>query len=140
MTLAVTAPSLTDVYDISHGIIGGNGRIRQLRSSVAFSCKNPVLFGAAGRAAHRPKMFFCTKSRMFFRQYQCCSTPSSQIYMCTVSFGNFYPKNAGLITSACVGAFDASSVIFVILATVMTYFSFDEVFWGYGCVPAILCV
>ncbi|CAD7940933.1 unnamed protein product [Amoebophrya sp. A25] len=64
------------------------------------------------------------------------------VYMCTISFSNLYPQHGGLITSLCVGCFDASSFVFVALAYLMQtgVASFDSVFVAYSLVGFLLAV
>ncbi|CAL1148168.1 unnamed protein product [Cladocopium goreaui] len=51
------------------------------------------------------------------------------IFNCTMSFGNFFPAHAGLITACLVGSFDASSGDFAILASMIdTGLSFGTAF------------
>lgn len=61
------------------------------------------------------------------------------IFNCCASFGNLFPSKKGLVTSAMVGAFDASSAVFLILSTLMAYFkiSFSDVFTGYAAIPSV---
>eukprot|EP00397_Hematodinium_sp_SG-2012_P040660 GEMP01044594.1.p1 GENE.GEMP01044594.1~~GEMP01044594.1.p1 ORF type:complete len:425 (+),score=49.72 GEMP01044594.1:297-1571(+) len=61
-------------------------------------------------------------------------------YMSTISFANYFPKRSGLIISCCVGSFDASSVIFLLLAMAYTklLLPFESVFQSYSVVPVVL--
>lgn len=62
-------------------------------------------------------------------------------YMCTISFCNFFPRRSGLITSLCVGSFDASSLILVLLATAYNHYQtpFESLFYYYSIIPTLCC-
>ncbi|CAD7950040.1 unnamed protein product [Amoebophrya sp. A25] len=73
-------------------------------------------------------------SGFYYTGFQVMAVVGPLVYMCTISFANLYPRNGGLITSACVGAFDASSCIFVLLSILMSVFPFNTVFQAYSLV------
>eukprot|EP00746_Dinoflagellata_sp_MGD_P037261 gnl/MRDRNA2_/MRDRNA2_18946_c0_seq1.p1 gnl/MRDRNA2_/MRDRNA2_18946_c0~~gnl/MRDRNA2_/MRDRNA2_18946_c0_seq1.p1 ORF type:complete len:382 (-),score=36.56 gnl/MRDRNA2_/MRDRNA2_18946_c0_seq1:237-1382(-) len=54
----------------------------------------------------------------------------------TVSFGNLFPSYFGTVLAACIGAMDASSAVFIFLASLYdSGLSFEYVFGGYAVVP-----
>jgi len=57
-----------------------------------------------------------------------------------ISFANYFPKNSGLVTSMFVGSFDASSLVFVLLAGIYWNFgvSMRHIFLGYAIIPFVL--
>eukprot|EP00434_Breviolum_minutum_P016746 symbB.v1.2.014769.t1/scaffold1084.1/size139254/8 len=60
------------------------------------------------------------------------------IFNCTLSFGNLFPRHAGLITAALVGTFDASSAVFVALAAALdSGAAFSTTFQVYAIIPAL---
>eukprot|EP00392_Amoebophrya_sp_AT5.2_P012411 g12514.t1 len=71
----------------------------------------------------------------YYAGFQLMAVAGPLVYMSTISFANLYPHRGGLITSACVGSFDASSFVFVLLSFLIgSGFSFDGVFRGYSVV------
>ncbi|CAD7936590.1 unnamed protein product [Amoebophrya sp. A120] len=76
----------------------------------------------------------------YYVGFQMMAVAGPLVYMATISFSNLYPHLGGLITSACVGCFDASSFVFVILAACMSYLPFDDVFQTYSLVGLSLAV
>lgn len=53
------------------------------------------------------------------------------VFMATISLANYFPPVSGSITGACVGAFDASSIVFPALSALMSLGSvcgFNQVF------------
>jgi len=67
-----------------------------------------------------------------------CGPP---VFVSTVSFGNLFPKRTGLVTAALVGAFDASSGIFVGLDLATLHgATLSQVFALYAVMPLLTCV
>lgn len=63
------------------------------------------------------------------------------VFMSTISLANYFPAYSGSVTGACVGAFDASSIVFPMLSAAMgppLLLSFNDAFLFYGCIPLVL--
>lgn len=75
----------------------------------------------------------------YFGGFWIMAVSGPPVFMSVVSFANLFPRHTGLITAALVGCFDASSAVFVVLASIIEGgVSFGVTFIGFSFVP-MLC-
>mmetsp|Transcript_63 Transcript_63/g.163 ORF Transcript_63/g.163 Transcript_63/m.163 type:complete len:457 (+) Transcript_63:70-1440(+) len=77
-----------------------------------------------------------TGHALYFGGFLILGVSGPVVMNCVFSFANMFPGREGFITASMVGAFDAASSVFVVLAALLDRgMGFQRVFLGYATVP-----